>query len=1066
MNDILDFAKRILGFGQEQPASPEAELLLKQVEAERAGTPMPGSVAYERQQQTLPTPSQYDVIQPSPPQGPRDYTDYAAAWLADKIQDPNLSPSDRAAATRRLQEAFALPADLLGLQSAYNAGQQGALGNYGTAALEGAMAGLPVVAEGAPLVREAMTAIRARPAAQDVVDLARRQLLMPSTVSAEGPVVGSTTALDRLLETPVDRRQVNQAIAAAPVVAKLGPEVVTEAVPAVSRATPEVVSSHLDSILSQSLTADDPILNKYLSPNAVDELMVHEPIINPKEGSQVWNAFTVHGEPGFIDHPITNNLSSSDLASLNSEYKIAVRNKLENSIGHSLTDEEFNSALDSILDKKTRLSELGDFNKRLSDAVDIHDEDFDSFYDYASQTIKSLAKESSTDKVPSAQRLFDMVRDKYTPEYILKNFYGFTDEEIPKILDMPTSGNFTSVRAALEDHVNYANEALTNFEEDKYWRDDFVKSWKEGLKERNVTPQVESAPRTSEQVLGLQEEPKSISESRAEIQSRIKDLRTQLNAFQKGTSEHEALQAQIAEEGAKLKQLRGPAQEAVVKEAPPVEIKSRSPTGLYSEAEEIARRLPQADTPENLIKAILNKGVKDAELIDARVMNKDRTPTPEFTEYLASRGSQQPISDAVGDYVATNLPTLQKRVLKGYEAAYIDSPTLKEHPDGGSDYRELLFHYPGSGYDGGHWRTIQPHTAMHARVENKPDSLFVHEMQADQAQQGRQMGFRDPSAAAALERVRDEFNAVKDRLKVAENEYYKIDNALKTSLMQGIADSSVKSVPKEVQDAFSARAYKRPEGEFDEVMKTIPSGQDANSVLYQRLLDAKNHYTDLFADYQRLSNEFTDALNNVAASSPIPLSPHMEDTGAWTRAMAKELLVEAVDSGKGKIEISGGSVQNFRANAPETLPEDYIDHSHYYNTIVPSEFKAVLKELDPSADMDKVVRVRKVKPTDTEVENDPAYQQLREMTRDMAEQIQKYPDQGEIDALKTFHGDDWAEQAEITKDEMREELAGHQETLMQFFDRRDRVEINLTPKMIEAIKGKKLKKYFQGGRVE
>lgn len=758
MNDILDFAKRILGFNQEQPASPEAELLLKQVEAERAGTPMPGSVAYERQQQTLPTPSQYDVIQPSPPQGPRDYTDYAAAWLADKIQDPNLSPSDRAAATRRLQEAFALPADLLGLQSAYNAGQQGALGNYGTALVEGAMAGLPVAAEARPLVREAMTAVRARPVIEDVVGAARKELAVPSMVSAEGPVIARPTVLD------------------------------------------------------------DPSL--------------------------------------------------------------------------------------------------------------------------------------------------------------------------------------------------------------------------------------------------------SISERRQAAQGRIKDLRAQLNTLQQGTPEHEALKAQIAEEGARLGQLRGPAQEAVVKEAPPVEIKSRSPTGLYSEAEEIARRLPQADTPENLIKAILNKGVKDAELIDARVMNKDRTPTPEFTEYLASRGSQQPISDAVGDYVATNLPTLQKRVLKGHEAVYIDSPTLKEHPDGGSDYRELLFHYPGSGYEGGHWRTIQPDTAMHARVENTPDSLFVHEMQADQAQQGRQMGFRDPSAATALERVRDEFNAVKDRLKVAENEYYKIDNALKTSLMQGIADSSVKSVPKEVQDAFSARAYKRPEGEFDEVMKTIPSGQDANSVLYQRLLDAKNHYTDLFADYQRLSNEFTDALNNVAASSPIPLSPHMEDTGAWTRAMAKELLTEAVDSGKGKIEISGGSVQNFRANEPGTAPEHFTDHSHYYNTIVPSEFKAVLKELDPSADMDKVVRVRKVKPTDTEVENDPAYQQLREMTRDMAEQIQKYPDQGEIDALKTFHGDDWAEQAEITKDEMREELAGHQETLMQFFDRRDRVEINLTPKMIEAIKGKKLKKYFQGGRVE
>lgn len=1060
MNDILDYAKRILGIDQEQPASPEAELLLKQVEAERAGRPLPGSVAYERQQQTLPTPSQYDVIQPSAPQGPRDYTDYAAAWLADKIQDPNLSPSDRAAATRRMQEVFALPADLLGLQSAYNAGQQGALGNYGTAAFEGAMAALPVAVEARPLVREAMSVIRARPAAQDVVDLARRQLFMPSTVSAEGPVIGPTTALDRLLETPVDRRQVNQAIAAAPVVAKLGPEVaatVTEAAPKVIAPPldPSVVSSHLEDILSKPLSesavgtkfvndlGEDAISNsifEYSNPvlhGTSTDTISRRSLINPD--TELLKSINGYSETDDI-------FSSANTQQYVSSHLAEVKNELEHRLGTTISDEDFQKHINSIvendnspwsLQKKILTNNATNFLQPEGDM----DESVTIFRDFLTNYARSTG-----DKWPGIRGMKKFLRENMTPENIVK--YGLNLSKDPKHIEdflnttlyphdtLSYYDEPVSMRKLLDDQIKgYISKGSDSYMLDEHIDianedNDLKRMWEEARKRFTGEPktlQVESAPRASDQALGVKEEPTlSISEQRQAAQERIKALRAQLNAVLKGTPEHEALKAQIAEEGAKLGQLRGPAQEAVVKEAPPVEIKSRSPTGLYSEAEEIARRLPQADTPENLVKAILNKGVKDAELIDARVMNKDRTPTPEFTEYLASRGSQQPISDAVGDYIATNLPTLQKRVLAGRDAAYINSPTLKEHPDGGSDYRELLFHYPGSGYDGGHWRTIQPDTAMHARVENKPDSLFVHEMQADQAQQGRQRGFLDVDARSNLERLGAAYNDARERLKIAENNYYKIDNAYKEAL-----------------------GLNQP-----------------TSDLYQQLLESKKSFDNTFAEYERIRSDHIDAMNNTAASGIIPYAPHMEDTGAWTRAMAKELVTEAVDSGKGKIEISGGSVQNFRANAPGTAPEDYVDHSHYYNVIVPSEFKAVLKELDPSADMDKVVRVRKVKPTDSEVENDPSYHQTKEMVKDMTEEIQKYPDQGEIDALKSFYGDDWEEQANITKGEMYEELAGHQEILMQFFDRRDRVEINLTPKMIEAIKGKKLKKYFQGGRVE
>lgn len=1053
---IVDYAKNVLGYSKPSTGNEDADLLLRQVEAERAGTPLPGSVAYEKSQQFLPSPSEYDTIQPSAPQGPRDVTSGWASWLASKIQDPNLPASDRAAGERRIAEALQFVPDILGFQSAYNMGSEGARGNYGAAALEGvntAAGAFPFMSPGIKAVGEAVSAARAASPIERVgeraVDLARRQLFMPSTTSAEGAVLPTVTEnadrtlADRIMEAPVTRRQVNTAIAAAPVVAKIGPEVATTATEAaptvaeVTKATPEVISGHLENVLSQPLTADDPILNKYLSPEHTQDMANFIPKIDPEKGMQKWHTL-IDPDTEMVDYYehifdySPHSQSSMDLDEARSEMEKHVRDELEKAVGHPVSDEEFSNAMNKFMEKQNQVHNV--YNDIQNYGTD-RDSDFN---DHVYEIVKGLSKESNFNRFPGTKKLMKMVEEKYNPEGLMKYYYKASDEKISEILNtrIDPHGEYESAAlgnidnphvGTIKDHLGEITEDARSYGhfddhelfEDFLDKDNLKDAWKKGVKERTANPeapQIESAPRTSDQVLGVKEEPVlSISEQRQAAQERIKALRSQLNTLQEGTPEHSAIKTQIAEEGAKLGQLRGPAQEAVVKEAPPVEIKSRSPTGLYSEAEEIARRLPQADTPQNMIKAILNKGVKDAELIDARVMDKDRAPTPQFIEYLASRGSQQPISDAVGDYIATNLPTLQKRVLAGSEASYRDSPTLKEHPDNGSDYRELLFHYPGSGYDGGHWRTIQPNTAMHARVEDTPDSLFVHEMQADQAQQGRIHGFHDPVEEAKIDAARNKWNEARAKMVQSEVEFYK--------------------------------------------------AKDAN-LSYEQINKLYQEHDRLYREYTTAQREFEHMMDTRDYLGRTSISPHVQDTGAWTRAMAKELLVEAVDSGKGKIEIAGGNVQNMRANPMGTDPESYIDHSHYYNTIVPSEFKAVLKELDPSADMDKVVRVRRVKPTESEVENDPSYQTAKEMAEGAAEALHNYPDKNQIDVLKTFYGDDWEEQGNILKDEMREELAAAQEMVMQYFDRRDRIEINLTPKMIEAIINKKLKKYDQGGRVE
>lgn len=860
-------------FNSNDPSMPpEGQDILKEVQAERSGTPLEGSVAYENQQkaksQFLPSPSPVDEIRPSESRGPADYAYGAASWLANKVQDPNATASDKAAGQRRMEQIIQFFPEIFGVQSAYNAGAEGAKGNYGAAALEGAYAAsgaLPFMSPGIKAVGEA-------------ADLARAAMTAPRA-SAEGAVVSGPS-----------RRSFLQGMGATALASQV--PVLPEAI---MKAVPEATSTVLGPA-GQHAALVDQLRSVYLAHESAAEKYFN------------------HSDSFGLSHPETN----------------AART-------------EWNALGNKISETSGKINEI-----------------------------------SSATGLPSSSHVLSDIADEHLAG-VSKDVYQGSSKLPP------------SNRSRVEANVEAPKEAPQ------------IEAPKEVSKE---APQIE-APK---------EEPKlSLTDQRQAAQDRIKELRSQLNTLQEGTPEHGAIKTQIAEEGAKLGQLRGPAQEAVVKEAPPVDIKSRSPTGLYSEAEEIARRLPQADTPENLVKAILNKGVKDAELIDARVMNKDRTPTPQFTEYLASRGSQQPIPDAVGDYIADNSPSLLKRTLRGSETKYHDYPDKKEHPEGESNYRELLFHNPpdhlGLQYDGGHWSDVQPGTAMHARVSDTPDSLFVHEIQSDQAQQGRLHGFSDLES----------YRKANEDLKIAKSNWDKTQQE-KNELQHLMLDAPLEQV------------------------SDIKSKLDAAS---RAELTAR-------IEFMRVTQEAAQATSSSGYG--IYESPHVQDTGAWTRAMIKELLSEAEQSGKSKIKISGGNVQNVRANGPdeELWADDFTDHTHYYNNVIPSEFKSVLKSLDPEANVDQVVRLRKSYPTIAELNNDPHHKLIQENIKNNIEYIKNVENAEHLDS------DDVLEEIEGLK----EQLNYYYAALDQIRAPRDRIEVNLTPRMIEAIKTRKLTKYFQGGRVE
>jgi len=961
----------------ETPTDPNAKLLLQQVEAEKRGEPLPGSVAYEMKQkeaqQFLPSPSSKDVIEPSESQGPNTTAENWASWVASHVVDPNLDPSKKAEAERRISGAFQLVPEMLGLSSAYRAGKAGGEGRYGEAAFEGANAALGVLPFALPAV-DAIRGVRAASKSvvpvEDTVDLARRSLFSPRP-SAEGAVVAPQSPaddlVDKILGTQINRRQANQGIVTATVAPKFltGAEKVAEPVV-------EAVNA---------------------APLGYDDLM------NQLKEAHIKRVYSVD-----VAKPI------------NREYYF--RNKeLEDKL--------------QLYDTTTGRSNHG-FNN-------------DNYY-------------------------FDSETGYYKPTPSQENFLkNYADADYLKLHDEVIEGNsrfarlyneYNDLERKLQSEFSKDPELLERFKDDleKIYAGEYGKipDASSNLNTQKNVPQIE-APKEAPQIEAPKEAPTlSIPEQRQSIQDNIKGLRSSLNALQKGSPEYDQILKQITDEGTKLGQLRGPSGPSVPqieasKELPPVEIKSYSPTGLYSRAEEVARRLKQPDTPENVIKAIKNaSGVKDAELIDSRVITESGAPHPDFVEYVSSGPTGRATPSAVGDYIAENSPNLRKYSIPEGESHYGDYTELREHPEGATNYRELLFYndendrYPQ--YSGGHWGDVKPGTSMHSRVTDTPDSLFVHEMQSDQAQQGRKYGFGD---------VRNDPELVQLRINAKQALDYntKLISDLEAELKNAISTGFNKDT-----------GYYTPEAE-----KIIDD-------LDQRLTQAK-------WDDRRYNAIYITAERNErfgSASTVVPPSPHVQETGAWTRAMAKELLVEAVESGKNKIEITGANVQNMRSNRIDVLPEDYVDHTQYYNNVVPSEFKNVLKAIDPEADVSELVKLRKVQPSMIELEFDPgliaienemesSYEVIRNLEIGLKRLKQGlnavdgspyYPNANQLSL------DESIQLYEDNIEEMEATAQLYAERLYEMKGPRDRIEINLTPKMVEAIKGKKLTKYFQGGRVE
>jgi hypothetical protein len=373
---------------------------------------------------TLPSPSAIDTIRPSDPQGPKDYTDKWSAQLADKLGMSNEG-------TRKLQEAAALPAELLGFSPAYRAGAAGARGDYGEAALEGSMAALgmlPFVGAGEKAAVGAAKDVLAAPraVARDVAapsDMSRRSFLQGATAAGTAamlPEIKSATPMVKEIAAPV------------------------------AKAAPEAIAGAIDRALATPLEFEHPLLKGKVDQDYFDRYT---------EGKAKMNDFFGGTEDGALhsgsSRPLDNAIHSYRLTDLTGEnapkltfeekMKLMaeeknnlrqnasneIRSLVEKELGHSISDEEFKP----ILEQRAKHN-IGIENLK-NDSMNVrHPEHRGEGYDDVVDRFHGMVENylQSGEPIP-LRSVKKHLNDVATPEFILKNMYGIEESEIPKFIE-------------------------------------------------------------------------------------------------------------------------------------------------------------------------------------------------------------------------------------------------------------------------------------------------------------------------------------------------------------------------------------------------------------------------------------------------------------------------------------------------------------------------------------------------------------------------------------------------------------------------------------------------------
>lgn len=198
-----------------------------------------------------------------------------------------------------------------------------------------------------------------------------------------------------------------------------------------------------------------------------------------------------------------------------------------------------------------------------------------------------------------------------------------------------------------------------------------------------------------------------------------------------------------------------------------------------------------------------------------------------------------------------------------------------------------------------HWD--EPNVLAHLRMSDREIDgrkvLHIEELQSDWAQQGRMRGFKQ----------------TEDQI----------------SSMEKKADSLRQELIK-YYESLPDRHRPTP----DEIQKDI--SRMANNQL--------PFFINVEGPAGNLVSEFIDSYSKLRkAQSAIAQGPYVTDTAKWTQLALKRALREAAQGGYDEMIITPGSEQ-FKRWGNKGLV-------HYYDNVVPSQLKKLVKEIDPKADV-------------------------------------------------------------------------------------------------------------------
>ena len=268
------------------------------------------------------------------------------------------------------------------------------------------------------------------------------------TVPVE-PTPASSPSETSFLNKPVSRRAVNEGLAGAGAAAVLGPTfakdllhssipkaVETTVTPIIQRATPEAMASRFGSILSRPLTVDHPVLNKALTKK--DVLDFPSPLNNyaslSDEGHLIEEGHII-GSDALYNDPETGNLSKLYTDKVRQDYLKHARQELESSLGHPVTDEEYNAIVKSETRKHNSLTDLRRDIFSLNEGGDEH-----PVHSQIENVINGIARNNPDQKTITKKGIQEIINNM-NPEQLLTHSYGYTPEEAKKMLDTVVEGS-------------------------------------------------------------------------------------------------------------------------------------------------------------------------------------------------------------------------------------------------------------------------------------------------------------------------------------------------------------------------------------------------------------------------------------------------------------------------------------------------------------------------------------------------------------------------------------------------------------------------------------------------